>query len=165
MNRQMQQAQEMLNLLIPKTAALSPCCGGIGCLWGTWKHRALHINTWNGFSRVTPGIWEKNPHAFPSKCVGHQVRGKGLLRLSSRSCLCRVPLPPTARTRHACGNKEPPPSASADHSWSGTKEILGKMEKGGSRWMEVEVGGSLLAASPQQSDCSNNNGLSFLILS
>lgn len=37
------------------------------------------------------------------------------------------------------------------------------MEKGGSRWTEVGAGGSLLAASPQQSDCSHNNGLSFQI--
>lgn len=29
--------------------------------------------------------------------------------------------------------------------------------------MEVGAGGSLLAASPQQSDCSRNDGLSFQI--
>lgn len=30
--------------------------------------------------------------------------------------------------------------------------------------MEIGTGGSLLAASPQQSDCNNSNGLSFVVL-
>lgn len=37
MNQQMQQAQEMLNLLIPKTAKLSWCFNSIRCLWRNTK--------------------------------------------------------------------------------------------------------------------------------
>lgn len=122
MNQQMQQAPEMLNLLIPKTAKLSWCFSSIRCLWGTWKHQALHNDTGNGFSRATPAesFWEKPTRLSFQVCMtsrwGERTSWDYRLALVSVVLLrhsqpeeCR-----NRRTHHACQNKELLSSASAD---------------------------------------------------
>lgn len=112
-NQQMQQAQEIPNLLIPKTAKLSWCFSSIRCRWGTWKHQALPINTWNGLSHATPAksIWEINT------CLSFQVCA--IISLSFLQCFSHHSQTAERwnhRTHHTCQNKELLSSASADHN-------------------------------------------------